>query len=295
MNRENLERVLNLVRREMGCNNARLELGGDPPDAAEVLCAQMPNGFRLVAVFREPPSDRAKANLRLRQLATSFFDTEIQTPEARDDAERNLLQRRLDDELYALTGRSGGVGAVVIDLQSPVVWGCSEGRAEIDAFEDVQAVAELDDLARARGLDLSMVSGLVESEQRTAIEPFEGETRLRLERLLEKLGGRSLRSRRAYLLRARVLLDIRAWTRSFESSPPSSLLRRAVHQTGVGYLARSFAGIYMLIVYFPGGYSELHVEAAALHALPMIEGMVLSLPPVDPPPPKGKVVQLPRR
>ena len=58
-------------------------------------------------------------------------------------------------------------------------------------------------------------------------------------------------------------------------------------------MARAFASIYVLMLVFKGTYSELHAEAALLHALPVIERLVLALPPVEPPPKGGRVVKLP--
>jgi hypothetical protein len=295
VNRENLERVLRLVRREMGCSNARLEVGGDPPDSAEVLCAQMPDGFRLVAVFSDPPPDRAKANSRLKQLAESYFGTSPEAPGPRPDAEEHLIYRRIEDELYALAARTGATGALIVDVKSPVVWACSEGRNDSEDFEEVRAFGELVRIARSKGIDLSVVSGLVETEQATALEVFDVETRARMERLMGRLQGRSLRARRAQLLRAQTLEAVRGWTESGEvSGSNSSFLRRVVRSESFGFFVRSFAGIYLLTLYFPGEFSELHVEGALLHALPTIEALTLSLPPVDPPPSKGKVLQLRR-
>lgn len=296
MNRETLERVLKLVQREMGCENARLEIGGDPPDTAEILCAQVQDGFRLVAVFSAPPEDRARANLRLKQLAESFFDSPIEAPRTRADAEEHLVKRRLDDELYQLTARIGATGALILDLKSPVIWASSDGQLDGEDFDEARQAGELVWEALDKGVDLSVVGGLVPEERATALESFDAETRAKMERLLARLAGRSLKARRAHLLRAQTISALRDWTESPEGpSTQSSFIRRVVHGDSLGYMVRSFAGIYLLAVHFPGPFSELHVEAALLHALPVIEGLVLSLPPIDPPPSRGKVLQLPRR
>ena len=294
MNREALDRVLDLVSREMGCENVRLEIGGSPPDAAEVLCAQVPNGFRLVAIFREPPLDRASANLRLRQLASSFFDSHLAPPSVRPDAEQHLSQRRLDDELYALAGRTGAAGAVVFDLRSPVIWGCSEGRSSEDDLESWVHAAELEAVARTHSVDLALLSGLGEEDRFAALEVFEGERRREIERLAQRIHGRTLRVRRAYLLRARAVQEVRAFAR--EQEPASSGLRRFIHSDQLSYFARSIAGIYVLLLHFPNSFSELHVEGMALHALPVLERLVLSLPAIDPPPDSGgRVLRLEKR
>jgi hypothetical protein len=86
---------------------------------------------------------------------------------------------------------------------------------------------------------------------------------------------------------------VRAAFRTHQNDREESSFRRLYHGEELGYFARSFAGIYILVAYFPGAFSELRVEGAALHALPLIERHVLSLPPIDPGPPGGRVVKLP--
>jgi hypothetical protein len=58
-------------------------------------------------------------------------------------------------------------------------------------------------------------------------------------------------------------------------------------------LARPFAGMYVLAMAFHGPLSEPSALGALLHALPVIERLVLALPPVDPPSGGAKVVRLP--
>lgn len=291
MNTEALERALGIVRQEMGCADVRLEIGGRPPESPHIIVASTPSGFRLVATFERVPEDRSSALLRLRQLASSFFDNGLTVPNPREDAEHHLAQRRLDDELCALSGRTGAAGAAVIDIQSPVIWGTSEVRSPDEDVETLLAVARLDALARNRGIDLAVVGGLREDDRVAALAAFDGEDRSRLEMLVARMAARPLRVRQAHLLQARALNSVRrAWK---EHRQEESSFRSLSHGEGLGYFARSFAGIYILVAYFPGAFSELRVEGAALHALPLIERHVLGLPPVDPPPPGGKVVKLP--
>lgn len=291
VNNEEIDRALGLVRQKMGCTDVRLEIGGRPPEGPEAVVAPTPNGFRLVAIFETAPEDRARASLRLRQLASSFFHTGLPTPRPRENAEQHLAQRRLDDELCALSGRIHAAGSTVIDVQSPVIWGCSEGRHPDEDVDTLLSVAKLDDLGRSRGIDLAVVGGLREDDRAAALSGFEGEDRSRLERLVSRMAARPLRARQSHLLHARALCRVRSAFR--QHSREESSFRRISHEEGLGYFARSFAGIYILVAYFPGAFSELRVEGAALHALPLIERHVLGLPPVDPNPPGGRVVKLP--
>jgi hypothetical protein len=275
----------------MGCVDARLELGGRAPEAPECVVAATPSGFRLVAVFASPPDDRASASLRLRQLAVTFFDGTVSAPTPREDATQQLAQRRLDDELCALSGRIGATGASVIDIQSPVNWGCSEGRSPDEDLDTLLTVAKLDTLARTRAVDLAVVSGLREDDRAAALSGFDGEDRSRLELLVSRMASRPLRHRQAHLIHARALAQVRKAWRSHR--PEEGGFRRLHHGQDIGYFARLFAGIYVLVAYFPGPFSELRVEGSALHALPRSERHVLGLPPVDPNPPRGKLVKLP--
>lgn len=59
-----------------------------------------------------------------------------------------------------------------------------------------------------------------------------------------------------------------------------------------GYIARSFAGIYVLILVFVDAFDELRAKRAMARALPRIEGLVLSLPPRDPPPSIGGAIAM---
>lgn len=289
-----MNRVLELVRRELECADARLEIGGRPPEGPRAIYADMPSGWRLVAVFDEPPSAPHEVAVRLRHMAASFFDVGVNSPSARPDAEHHLARRRLEDELCALAGRTGASSALVIDVKSPVIWGTSEPRGDDYDIHEALALAKLARAARAHHVDLAMVAGLPREEVGHALTELElgGEEQRRAERLIERIVGRPLRVRRAQLLEARVLAEIRREAESTEG-PPS--FRRLVRQDGLGYFARSFASIYVLVLCFEDDFSELHVEGATLHALPVIERHVLALPPVDPPPRGGRVLQLPRR
>ena len=75
-------RFLELLSRELGADDARLELGGDDPEDARLVFANLPDSFRLVAVFAQPPSDPDQKRARLLELASGFSETlaRISTP-----------------------------------------------------------------------------------------------------------------------------------------------------------------------------------------------------------------------
>ncbi len=80
----------------------------------------------------------------------------------------------------------------------------------------------------------------------------------------------------------------------------AELRREVVRADDYGLLARGFANQYWTALVFTGPFSELRADGALVHALPMIERLVLSLPPIDPGPGGGgpradNVVLLPPR
>jgi hypothetical protein len=69
-------------------------------------------------------------------------------------------------------------------------------------------------------------------------------------------------------------------------------VHHTVSEADLGFVARSFAAIYVLILAFRGPFDELRAKRAIVHALPIIERLVLALPPQDPAPLMGGVVAL---
>jgi hypothetical protein len=65
-----------------------------------------------------------------------------------------------------------------------------------------------------------------------------------------------------------------------------------VNEPGFGYVARSFAAIYVLVVVYDHPFDELGAERAVRAALPAIERLVVALPPLDPEPRMAGVVAI---
>ncbi len=156
-----LERLLGLVKQELGASDARIELGGEAPNDDRLVVTSLGEpAFRVVAVFSAPVVDRAAAESRLSALVSGFGDTVGHSvmslaglPLPQDSA-----RARLDAELTYLATRSGAARAVVFDLSSPVIWGASlvDGVAAAAANRDVELwVSELrsraEELRSARG------------------------------------------------------------------------------------------------------------------------------------------------
>jgi hypothetical protein len=96
-------------------------------------------------------------------------------------------------------------------------------------------------------------------------------------------------------LTTRAIAEVRALP-ALSEIPKGRHLAHSTREQGFGCVARSFAGIYILIVVFGDVYDELRVERTIGDALPRIERLVLALPPLDPKPaPNAGVIALPRR
>jgi hypothetical protein len=99
-------------------------------------------------------------------------------------------------------------------------------------------------------------------------------------------------------LTGRAVREVRKLTTALEQMRKGKALHHVVSNEGFGYLAQSFAGIYLLVLVFETSFDEVRAERATLDALPRIERLVLALPPLDPrPAPMANVVRLrrPRR
>lgn len=286
---EEVERLLEVVCKELGADDARLELGGKDPGEDAVWCA-LPTGFRLVAILPEAEEPRTDDELtRLREklvfLARSFDATfdRVSPPAPRPAGNP---QHALDDALDVLAGQTSALAALVVDNDSPVFWGSSlEPRGDED-LEAAARAAEALAVASAGGLDLAAILA----------GTAEGPVPTELERPVAHIRADAGDERDAEEWHRRLTV-FAATTALREACRGEGELgtRHAVHDDDLAYLARSFGGIYWLVLAFEvSRFSELHAEAAMIHALPWIERLVLSLPPIDPKGGGGRVLKLRR-
>ena len=284
-------RFLELLCKELGADDARAELGGRDPDDPCLIWVNHTDGWRVVTVFGQPPEDRAGKRERLEHLVVGFSHTlrDISVPSPPSLPVESPF-RRLDAALEALRSRGGGVGVVIVDVHSPVLWGSSEPQRHAD---DVDTLVQIGDALRR------LLEGGLSLDSVCAMEPEAVMSRLRdlgVEPERAGLLGRILAQRNETALRHH-LLTCHAVARARQEAehlgtPP----RWAHHGTQFGYFVRAFANIYLLVVVFEGAFSELNVESAVVHALPAIEQLLLALPPLDPDPVAkgGRVIRLRR-
>jgi hypothetical protein len=239
----NLERLIALVRRELGAEDVRIVEVDEPiPDNA--LAAVLANGKRVIAIVEG--NDREARTRRLEMLVESFGETFRST-----GASRPPPALSLHAELQGLAQRAGATDALVIDAQSPVVWG---------AAEDDDATPHLLPRDNVISLDAHRPSGERLSQQSQPAKDPPASTRA--------------------VDAVRALTDVPNLHRGGH-------LHHKHVEDSFGYLVHSFAGIYMVLLVFDGAFDELRAERALHLSLPTIERLVTALPPLDPTPMAG--------
>jgi hypothetical protein len=271
-----IERFLALVCRELGAEEAHIRDADDPslesPDPCE-LRWRVPDGRSVVARFALEPSDREVRQRRLEMLAGTFDTvwargTDQGTDDGRPPRSRPPAARSLREELTALCERAGAVNAVVVDANSPVVWGAAhpEGLTEPDAPHPVASIG------RAAPADAPPAGA-------NDIEPA---------------GTASPTARAAAA--SRIAVHVVRTMNDGAASRKGKHVRHVERSGHAPFVAHSFAGIYLLVVVYDALFDELRAERTIVEALPRIERLVLALPPLDPSPTKGAgVVSMRRR
>lgn len=281
------ERFVALAKRELGADDVRLLGPAEAvPDAPNVLVARISDGRHVVASFRESPKDREALERRLSMLTTTFAETLAAPPSGKERA-RPRVASSLHEELRALALRARAKDVVVIDADSPVVWGSASVPAKPRARSDLllrdvsdrelssrvdDESGSLQDVAAAPTDSSPMPLTADESDEDGVFTGSEPEITRRAIASMRALG-------------------------TLEGLHRGRHFRHVERQQDF-YLALSFSGIYLLCVVFDAPFDELRAERAAHESLPRIERLVQALPPLDPEPqPMGGVIALrrPRR
>jgi len=291
-----------------------LAAGEAPPDATNVVVARLNDGRHVVASFATTPADREALARRLAMLASTFEDALEPPPDSERAARsRPPLVSALHEELKALGVRSGAHDVVVIDGDSPVVWGCASiagrprARNEM-LLRDVsdRELSAKDEPSAPAGLHMVPASDdsgpLHESTAPTGVlrmapppaDSVPADSAPALGAFADDEHDHSVDDEPEITRRAIALI---------RKLPSLDLLHKGRHLRHVArgdsyYLVLSFSSIYLLCMVFDGDFDELRAERAAQESLPRIERLVLALPPLHPDPqPTGGVVALrrPRR
>lgn len=252
------ERFLALVCRELGAAQALIVELDDPalaavrPDGTEIRCA-IEGGRAVVVRFTEAPAHRDAKLRRLEMLAQAFDAVAVEAPPARRS--RPPAATSLRDELEGLCGRAGALNALVVDANSPVVWGAArpEGIVEVPPLPSSPSVA-----GAARG-----------------DEP--GDTAV------------ATASRRALRV-VRGLPDLAA----LRKGKPLRYVQRSGEAPLVAHAFASIY-LLVVVFDPGGAFDELRAERAIVESLPRVERLVMALPPHEPEPTQGAGVIAMRR
>jgi hypothetical protein len=289
-------RFSELVRRELGATSVSVA-GPDDEETPGALIAPLADGRRVEARFDKPVADPESQTRRLEILVRAFesvlFDDEP------SPKKRAPISVSLHDELKALTMRCGALDALVIDAHSPVVWASASKGTTVEVEETPvfpeEAKAMLHLVREShRGALLALAPPPKESDEGDTATPSESfnEPKPDLDSAWEPPPAAN---------EAKVALTTRAIEQvrrlpQIESLHRGGHLAHTGHEPDFGYVARSFAGIYALVLVFDGPMDDIRIERAIRDGLPRIERLVLALPPLDPDPvPAGVVALRPRR
>ncbi len=268
-----LKRFLALVRRETHASDVRLlPAGAEPPQALNVLSARLGRGTEgqdLLVVFAEPPRDREALTRRLQMLVQTFAQS-LDTAPPRQPRPPAALS--LQEELEALAARARALDAVVIDAHSPVVWGSAVTRRQPDEREDREEREEPEERSDASAVALVDVS---RREPGPANEARDDEQPERPSSPEDTVKLAAVSAQAIAAVRAHAAIPL---------LHKGGRLHAVQRLAALGYVAHSFASIYVLVVVYAEPFDELRAERAVADALPRIERLVLALPPQEPPP-----------
>ncbi len=276
-------KLLDLVQHKLGAFDARIEIGGKEPSDARCQWVPIDDTRRVVVLFEEAPPEPSTLRDKLAALVEGFRDTLTSASDPPPARSGNALHRELDLALAQLAERTGAESVWIIDIHSPVIWGSSEARADDLDVDTLLLTARADAMLAPTKLSwaelLAMPEGPADDKLREAgvtgmpLRAIHDE--LELLRELSEAGGLAKAASR--IRSARALAEIRN-----RAARDHSLTRVELRGPEVQCFAHSLATQYQLVLVFDETYSPLHAEGNVQRALPHIEKLLLSLPPVDP-------------
>jgi hypothetical protein len=240
------ERFLALVCRELGAAEALIVESDEagPGEGTQIRCP-IEGGRAVVARFAEVPADREAKARRLEMLAQAFDAVAVEAPPARRS--RPPVATSLRDELAGLCSRAGAANALVVDANSPVVW----GAAHPDGIVEVPPLPSSPTLAAAR----------------PANEPGDP--------AVAAVSRRALRA-------VRGLPEIAA----LRKGKPLRYVQRSGEAPLVAHAFASIY-LLVVVFDPGGAFDELRAERAIVESLPRVERLVMALPPHEPEPTQG--------
>ena len=164
-----LLRFLELVKKELGSDDARIELGLREPSGS-VIWSEVGRGFRVVASFDAAVPEPGRLRARLESLVASFAGTlaALELPSGRA-TEPGSSSTELSDALELLAHRARAEVALVIDHASPEIWGSSEAREPLRGVDDALLIARVAAALEPAGLSIDEALGLEDVALRTKL------------------------------------------------------------------------------------------------------------------------------
>lgn len=146
------ERFLALVCRELGASEAHIVDDTEMPATSRgnerELRSPLAKGGTVVATFDHAPDDPEATQKRLEMLAGTFDAGRSSPPPARRS--RPPVARSLRDELEALATRAAAINAIVIDANSPILWGSAQAVEDASILDAVRALPEIAALRKGK-------------------------------------------------------------------------------------------------------------------------------------------------
>lgn len=281
-----VEGLLRVLRRDLSAEDARIFAPDEalPPPSENDLRAPLSGGRVLVVTFADRPPDMDERRRRV-ELWVESFHAMLEGAGEVAPIQRPPPERSLHEELRALAERAGAQDAIVIDARSPVVWGAAlasqEGDEKAGAPRPIQLLREVP-APGGEGDRLRLVKSPRKAASSRATPPTLS---------IVRGGGGGVECEAQGSASDKALRVVRALP-ELPTLHRGGQLHHMVTDPELGLIARSFAAIYVLLLVFPGPFDELRAKRALLQALPIIERLVLALPPRDPAPQMGGVVAL---
>lgn len=294
------KRFAELVRRELGATDVVIAEAADPVSAG-ALSIELGDGRRVEARFDEDAEIEAQSATRRLEILVRAFES-VLTEEDPSPKKRDPVSISLRDELRALVMRCEAVDGLVIDAHSPVVWAsASRGITENPSAplpEEAQAALRLVRQSY-QGVLVALSRPPPPQDAGTPVPPAAPAEAPSLALVpppdLDTPWEAPPANESSEALTKRAVEEVRRL-------PQMATLYRGGHlavslrEERFGYVVRSFAGIYALVIVFDALFDEIRIERALRDSLPRIERLVLALPPLDPDPvPAGVVALRPRR
>ncbi len=281
-------RFFALIETELGAQAARLlPADGAPPEATNTVWHRLADGRIVVAIFAEPPADPRVIARRLSVLS----DAIAAPPGLSVHTSRVSVARSLKDELIALTRRAVALDALVIDADSPVVWGSASGTLRRPVLPDYSS-AMLSLSEPSHDWNDSDESAKILPDDRDDARSGEHAPVAQNE---DADPDELVHSEEVAAMVERALAHVRGLG-ALEGLAKGKPLRHHHVEDSFAVAACSFSSIYLLLLVYSSSFDELRAERALHEALPRIEELVSALPPLDPEPaPMAGVVRIGRK